>query len=114
MVRFRSCAARDVAILIRHVPGLRSIALAAALLAACLSHPVNAQEDHAGLTRERYRRNFLMCHSRAAPEGVSKEILAGLHPEPGLRPADAMPSLTCLRRCTACWPPDRPAKTGLK
>jgi len=49
-----------------------------------------AQEDHSGLTRAAYRARCLMCHSRAAPEGVSPEILAGLHPEPGLKPAIAM------------------------
>ena len=50
-----------------------------------------AQEDHSGLTRAAYRARCLMCHSRAAPEGVSPEILAGLHPEPGLKTAAAMP-----------------------
>lgn len=65
-----------------------------------------AQEDHSSLSRESYRRRCLMCHSRAAPEGVSPEILAGLHPEQGLKPALAMPGVTCWRRCATCWPKD--------
>jgi hypothetical protein len=76
--------------------------------------PANAQEDHSGLTREGFRRKCLMCHSRAAPEGVAPEIMAGLRPEPGLRPAEVMPTLTCLRRCTTCWPADLPAKASSK
>jgi hypothetical protein len=73
------------------------------LLSLAVACPAAAQEDHSGLTPESYRRKCLMCHSRAAPEGVSPEILAGLRPEPGLRPADVMPGVTCWRRCTTCW-----------
>jgi hypothetical protein len=73
------------------------------LLSLAVTCPAVAQEDHSGLTPESYRRKCLMCHSRAAPEGVSSEILAGLRPEPGLRPADVMPGVTCWRRCTTCW-----------
>ena len=70
-----------------------------------------AQEDHSGLTRASFRRNCLMCHSSAAPEGVSPEILAGLHPIPGLKPRDAMPpSIICWRRCDACKLPEPPAQ----
>ena len=69
-----------------------------------------AQEDHSGLTRQSYRARCLMCHNRAAPQGVSPAILAGLHPEPGLKPTDAMPGLVCWRRCTSCWPKARPDK----
>jgi hypothetical protein len=72
-------------------------------------------EDRSGLTRASFRRNCLMCHSKAAPEGVSAEILAGLHPVPGLKPFDAMPGILCWRRCEACKLPDpsaarRPAR----
>jgi len=74
------------------------------LLAIVAAVPAAAQEDHSTLTPESYRRNCLMCHSRAAPEGVSPEILAGLHPVAGLKPRDAMPTLTCWRRCERCWP----------
>lgn len=66
-------------------------------------------EDHSGLTRERFRRNCLMCHNRAAPEGIAPEIMAGLYPEPGKAPREMMPGLVCWRRCTACRLPDRPA-----
>lgn len=83
-----------------------AIFLSVAGLMLAMPTPVRAQEDHSGLTRAEYRRNCLMCHSRAAPEGVSPEILAGLHPEPGLAPAVAMPGVTCWRRCTTCWPQD--------
>ena len=75
----------------------------AGMLLAMPERP-RAQEDHSGLTRAAYRARCLMCHSRAAPEGVSPEILAGLHPEPGLKPAIAMPGVSCWRRCTNCWP----------
>lgn len=72
--------------------------------AVTASGPALAQEDHSGLTRATYRQRCLMCHSKAAPEGVSPEILAGLHTVPGLKPRDAMPTLLCWRRCTDCWP----------
>ncbi|WP_037520265.1 hypothetical protein [Sphingobium yanoikuyae] len=78
----------------------------AGMLLAMPERP-RAQEDHSGLTRAAYRARCLMCHSRAAPEGVSREILAGLHPEPGLKPAIAMPGVSCWRRCTSCWPAER-------
>lgn len=85
---------------------LLSLVPAAALLAP--GHAATP-EDHSGLTRESYRRNCLLCHSQAAPEGVSPEILAGLTPVPGLRPADLMsPTIRCQRRCDAC---KRPADT---
>lgn len=93
MAMFRARSARGMAIF-----------LAAAGLALAMPVAPRAQEDHSGLTRAAYRARCLMCHSRAAPEGVSPEILAGLHPEPGLRPAVAMPGLRCWRRCTNCWP----------
>jgi len=93
----------------RRLP-LGASALLLALLAAWPG-TVRAQEDHSGLTRESFRRNCLLCHASAAPEGVSPEILAGLHPMPGLRPADAMPGLLCWRRCEACKLPDpKPAR----
>jgi hypothetical protein len=79
-------------------------ALAASLLA--LPGVVIAQEDHSGLTRASYRRNCLMCHHTAAPEGISPEIMAGLHPVPGLKPRDALPGLVCWRRCEECKLPD--------
>ncbi|MFD1105001.1 hypothetical protein [Sphingobium olei] len=83
-----------------------AIATGAAILLLHMPHGAGAQEDHSSLNRESYRRKCLMCHSRSAPEGVSPEILAGLHPEPGLPPAVAMPGVSCWRRCTTCWPKD--------
>lgn len=83
----------------------RRAALAALLL--LLPGAALAQEDHSRLTRTKYVRNCLMCHNRAAPEGVSPAILAGLYPERGLIPAKAMPGVTCWRRCTTCFAPDR-------
>lgn len=83
------------------------LALAAALLLTPAS--LAAQADHSGLTRAKYVRNCLMCHSAAAPEGISPAILTGLYPKPGLQPAVAMPGLTCWRRCIRCFAPDRPA-----
>jgi len=82
--------------------------LALTLLATLipLAMPGAAQEDHSGLTPASYRRNCLMCHHSAAPEGVSPEILAGLRPVPGLRPREALPGLVCWRRCEACKLPD--------
>lgn len=73
---------------------------------APVAAPPSAVEDHSGLTRERFRRNCLMCHNRAAPEGIAPDILAGLYPEPGKAPRDMMPGLVCWRRCTACRLPD--------
>ncbi len=82
-------------------------ALAALLL--LLPGAAFAQEDHSALTRAKYVRNCLMCHNRAAPEGVSPAILAGLYPERDLLPAIAMPGVTCWRRCDRCFAPDRRA-----
>lgn len=65
------------------------------------------QEDKSGLTRAKYVRNCLMCHSRAAPEGVSLAILVGLYPERGLQPGVAMPGVVCWRRCDHCFAPER-------
>lgn len=87
----------------------RGMAIFIGVAGMLLAMPVapRAQEDHSGLTRAAYRARCLMCHSRAAPEGVSPEILAGLHPEPSLKPAVAMPGVSCWRRCTNCWPVER-------
>ncbi|MEK7343168.1 MAG: hypothetical protein AABZ73_05025 [Pseudomonadota bacterium] len=85
---------------------MRAWLLPLALLMPGMAH---AQEDHSGLTRARYVQRCLLCHNRAAPEGISPAILAGLFPEPGLTPAAAMPGVTCWRRCTTCFPPDRKA-----
>ncbi|MFB0875284.1 MULTISPECIES: hypothetical protein [unclassified Sphingobium] len=75
-------------------------------LALLLPGVVQAQEDHSGLTRARYVQRCLMCHNRAAPEGISPAVLARLLPERGLTPAAAMPGVTCWRRCESCFPPD--------
>ena len=93
---------------------LRRLAWAAApaLVAtvAALPGPAIAQEDHSGLTRASFRRNCLLCHSAAQPEGVSPEILEGLHASaPGVKPRDAMPGISCQRRCEACKIPDQPS-----
>jgi hypothetical protein len=85
---------------------VRGHALLAALL-FFLPGGALAQADHSGLTRAKYVRNCLMCHSRAAPEGISPAILTGLYPERGLVPALVMPGVTCWRRCATCFPPDR-------
>lgn len=69
-----------------------------------------AQEDRSGLTPEKFRRDCLMCHSKAAPEGLSPEILDGLHPVPGLLPRDAMPTISCWRRCDQCFGPTPTAR----
>jgi hypothetical protein len=84
------------------------------LLAGLLLLPgaLHAQEDHSGLTRAKYVRGCLMCHNRAAPEGISPAILAGLTPERGLTPAKAMPGVTCWRRCTTCFPPEPKAASS--
>ncbi|WP_261935529.1 hypothetical protein [Sphingomonas bisphenolicum] len=65
-----------------------------------------AQEDHSSLTRAKYVRNCLMCHSRAAPEGIAPAIMRGLYPERGLAPALVMPGVTCWRRCQTCFAPE--------
>ncbi|QGP79093.1 hypothetical protein [Sphingobium sp. CAP-1] len=83
---------------------MRALALALLLL---FPGAAQAQEDHSGLTRAKYVRGCLMCHNRAAPEGISPAILTGLYPERGLTPAVAMPGLTCWRRCATCFPPER-------
>jgi hypothetical protein len=92
---------------------IRERSLAFIGLAICVSmamplRPATAQEDHSGLTRAKFRRDCLMCHSKAAPEGISPEIMAGLHPVPGLKPAVAMPTLLCWRRCVECFPKEPP------
>ncbi|CAN5146549.1 hypothetical protein BH10PSE12_BH10PSE12_16920 [soil metagenome] len=83
---------------------LRFIRLAGYTAMATHAPNAHAQEDHSGLTRAKFRRDCLMCHSKAAPEGISPEIMAGLHPVPGLKPAVAMPTLICWRRCEKCFP----------
>ncbi len=88
----------------RLAPGCATAILLAIL--AATPAPIIAQEDHSGLTRENYRRNCLLCHSKAAPEGVASEILAGLTPIPGLKPAEVMPGIRCWRRCEACKRPE--------
>jgi hypothetical protein len=110
MAMFRARGARSMAIGFWPGACLCATGATALLLCASLPCPATAQEDHSGLTRASFRRNCVMCHSRAAPEGVAPEILAGLHPEPGLRPAQAMPNVVCWRRCTTCWGPDPTAK----
>ena len=86
------------------------VAMAAIGIIGTMPRAATAQEDHSGLTRESFRQKCLLCHSRAAPEGISPAIMAGLHPEPGLRPADAMPGITCWRRCIHCWGPTPPSR----
>ena len=83
--------------------------MALAAIVNVLPGPADAQEDHSGLTRSSFRRNCLLCHSAAQPEGVSPDILAGLHASsPGVKPRDAMPGIACQRRCEACKIPERP------
>lgn len=75
----------------------------ALLLALLLPQQVLAREHHSTLTAQTYRQRCLFCHKSAAPEGVAPEILIGLHPTPGVRPADVMPNIKCWRRCEKCW-----------
>ncbi|MBT2186949.1 hypothetical protein [Sphingobium nicotianae] len=82
------------------------MAVCLAIVAVLPGHSL-AQEDHSGLTRASYRRNCLKCHHSAAPEGISPEIMEGLHPVPGLRPREALPGLVCWRHCETCKLPDR-------
>lgn len=44
------------------------LGLAMAIVAVAPAPQSIAQEDHTGLTRAGFRRNCLMCHSKAAPE----------------------------------------------
>ncbi|MGF7149907.1 hypothetical protein FHS96_003564 [Sphingomonas zeicaulis] len=106
MAMLRTLVARNMAIRFRRRATIGLAGALALLAGAGLTPPAPAQEDHSGLTPAAFRRKCLMCHSRAAPEGVSPEILTGLRPEPGLRPADAMPGVLCWRRCTTCWGPE--------
>jgi hypothetical protein len=79
------------------------MAMAIGIGLALVASAASARPEQSTLTRESYRRNCLLCHKYAAPEGVSQEILAGLHPVPGLRPRDALPrDLHCWRRCEKC------------
>jgi mono/diheme cytochrome c family protein len=73
------------------------------LLALTIPAAAQNPEDHSGLTREIYRQHCLLCHSAAAPEGVSAAIKAGLHPSTTLTPREAMPGVSCWRRCKDCW-----------
>lgn len=84
--------------------GIRALVIGALVIAPLALWPslAGAQEDHSGLNREIYRKTCLLCHSKAAPEGVAPWILEGLRPVPGLKPADAMPGVTCWRRCEIC------------
>lgn len=101
---FRKEGVRGMADLVWRGGGVFLAGGALVLFCASLPRLAAAQEDHSGLTRESYRRNCLMCHSRAAPEGIAPDLLVGLRPEPGLLPAQAMPGVVCWRRCTTCWP----------
>lgn len=75
-------------------------------LIAMLSFPAAAMPNQLQqtLTPQIYRQRCLFCHKSAAPEGVAPEILVGLHPPPGVKPADVMPDIKCWRRCEKCWP----------
>lgn len=84
-------------------------ALATALL--LLPGAAEANPTNPTLTAQSYRQHCLLCHKSAAPEGVAAEILTGLHPTPGLKPAALMPDTTCWRRCEKCWP-QKPAAKG--
>lgn len=72
-------------------------------LATALPVPVAAKPQQT-LTPKIYRQRCLFCHKSAAPEGLAPEILVGLHPPPGVKPADVMPNIKCWRRCEKCWP----------
>jgi hypothetical protein len=83
--------------------------MAVGVTLALIAGAVDARPQQSTLTRESYRRNCLLCHKYAAPEGVAPEILAGLHPVPGLRPSDVLPrDLHCWRRCEKCQVGPRP------
>jgi mono/diheme cytochrome c family protein len=86
-------------------PGNRIRVAGLALLAlGCIAPGASqAPEDHSGLTRETFRQKCLLCHSAAAPEGVSAKILEGLNASSKLTPREAMPGISCWRRCKDCW-----------
>ena len=83
-------------------PFLPALGLVAAFSSAAAAMPHQAA-NHT-LTPQIYRQRCLFCHKSAAPEGVAPEILVGLHPPPGVKPADVMPDIKCWRRCEKCWP----------
>ena len=98
---------RSTALLVWFRRGGWPVACVLPLFIAALAGPAAAQEDHSGLTRASFRRNCLLCHSAAQPEGVSPDILKGLNASaPGIKPRDAMPGISCQRRCDACKIPD--------
>lgn len=88
----------------------RDFRWAALVAAVLLPATAGARPANPTLTAASYRQHCLLCHKSAAPEGVAAEILAGLHPTPGLTPAALMPGTTCWRRCEKCWPQTPAAK----
>ena len=82
----------------------RSRLLALVLSALSSSASAMPHQKPETLTPQIYRQRCLFCHKSAAPEGVAPEILIGLNPPPGVRPADVMPNIKCWRRCEKFWP----------
>lgn len=93
---------------------MRSLAsgLLLSLLMAGLigTDPAFAKPQEPVLTPQFYRRNCMMCHKTAVPEGLDPAITAGVRPPHPTRSRDAMPGVTCWRRCEKCWP--HPGKTS--
>ena len=82
----------------------RSRLLALVLSALSSSASAMPHQKPETLTPQIYRQRCLFCHKSAAPEGLAPEILIGLSPPPGVKPADVMPNIKCWRRCEKCWP----------
>ena len=76
------------------------------LLPAALigSDPLFAKPREPELTPQFYRRNCMMCHKTAVPEGLDPAITAGVRPAHPTRSRDVMPDVKCWRRCEKCWP----------
>lgn len=69
------------------------------------ARPAEQQAQQAQqLTPQFYRRNCMMCHKTAVPEGLDPSIVAGVQPIHPTRSRDVMPDTKCWRRCEKCWP----------
>jgi hypothetical protein len=88
---------------------LSGLLLSLLAVASIGADPAFARPQEQTLTPQSYRRNCMMCHKTAVPEGVDPAILAGVQPSHPTRARDAMPGVTCWRRCEKCWP--QPKKT---
>jgi len=81
-----------------------SLLLSLVLLGLIGADPAFAKPPEPELTPQSYRRNCMMCHKTAVPEGLDPAITAGVRPPHPTRARDAMPDVKCWRRCEKCWP----------